>query len=185
MGLLSNNASNLAMDLQVECWLHDVKYVTYDASSGIYWKGQLIDFIRGPERELYQETINDLANQCRHLEVIGVPINIETVVHFGDWFSGMRDDYKYKKLLMNCPDIRVVGKSKIIFIKGDHVAEYTNSQWTFYCKSNDQTDVEWSYFWGQQALINRGYKDLLLSYSDLGHVNQLLEIFNVPINLFD
>ena len=112
-------------------------------------------------------------------------INIETVVHFGDWFSVMNDDYKYKTLLMNCPDIRVCGKSKIIFIQGNHIAEYANKQWAFYCKSNDQTDMEWSYFWGQQALINRGYKGLSLSYSDLDYVNQLLEHFNVPINLFD
>jgi hypothetical protein len=185
MNLLINNASNLAVDLHARYWLHDVEYITCDASSGIYWKGQLIDFIRDPEREFYQETINDLAVQCRHLEAIHVPINIETVVHFGDWFSVMHDDYQYKKLLMNCPDIRVSGRSKIIFIQGNYIAEYANNKWAFYHKSNNQTDVEWSYFWGQQALINRGYKGLSLSYSDLDCVNYLLEHFNVPINLFD
>lgn len=166
-------------------WLHDVEHITCDSKSGVYWKGRLIDFIKDPEQTLYQEYVHNLAIRCQHLESIKVPVNVETVVHFGDWFVMMEDDYKYKRLLMSCPDIRVSADLKIIFISGKHIAEFTGSDWQYYSKDQDQSDSEWSDSWDHNALVKKGYKDLPLSYSDLDGLNNFLEYFNVPVNLFD
>lgn len=185
MSLLTNNAKNPTVNLQTGYWLHGIEFISCDASTkSVYWKGQLIDFVSDPNGDRHKEYINVLAARCKHLEAIQVPINIETVVHFGDWFSTMHNDYQYKTLLMNCPNIYVSGKSKIILVKGDRVVEYNNKKWRFYC-TGSLSDTEWSWFFGQEACVKRGYEELSLSYSDLDSVNQSLEYFNVPVDLFD
>jgi len=185
MQQLMENINIHSNSVLTDCWLHDVEYITCDSKSCVYWKGLLIDFIKDPEKTLYQEYVHNLAIRCQHLESIKVPVNVETVVHFGDWFVMMEDDYKYKRLLMNCPDIRVSADLTIIFISGNHIAELTGNDWQYYSKGQDQSDIEWSDSWGHNALVKKGYKDLPLSYSDLDGLNNFLEYFNVPINLFD
>lgn len=185
MQQLAEHQSRDAHHLLINDWLHGIEYMTFDKNHCIYWKGFLIDFIKEPEQAHFQGYITDLAVQCQHLESIDVPINIETVVHFKDWFSTMKSDYKYKPLLMNCPDIRVSANLKIMVIQGDHVAEFSGNRWYYYSKGKDETQEEWSYRWNQQLLINRGYNGLPLSYSDLDGLNRFLEHFNVPVNLFD
>ncbi len=166
-------------------WLHGITYLTADTLDRVFWKGQFIDFVKEPFEEESQSYLLELASRCRHLEELDIPINIETVVHFGHWFIPMSKDHPYKDLLLCCPDIRVSNKQIMLIMIGDQVAEYDGKQWCYHCKKSDQPDSEWFALWDQFALEAKGYTGLPLCYSDLDGLSHCLRYFHVPVDLRD
>lgn len=86
----------------------------------IYWKGIHIEHFsfRDPTEE--QEAINHLCIRCAHLEKIGVPVNISTVVWHWSWFASSQQRDPWNNILLSIHSLYVHKKTGEVAIPSNH-----------------------------------------------------------------
>jgi hypothetical protein len=78
------------------------EHLTKDHLCWVYWRGIQVEHytFSDPQDEL--RAAKDLAERCRHLEGIGVPVNSRTAIWFWSWFAGMKADHPHRRFMSEC-----------------------------------------------------------------------------------
>jgi hypothetical protein len=59
----------------VEPWYHDIEYLLKDHHRYVYWKGVQVDHYSFDKYEDAHEAALELADRCRTLEMLGIPVS--------------------------------------------------------------------------------------------------------------
>lgn len=73
-------------------WLHDIEHLTIDHQGFVYWKGQYVEHytMALAYSEKGRLASEDLAARCRHLEPLGVAINVDSVIWHWDRYKDLQ-----------------------------------------------------------------------------------------------
>lgn len=159
----------------------EINDLYFTVSGHIYWKRHYIaSFNDSFNEEIYNELLV-LADNCKHLESINVPVNHCTAYSHFHWFKEMKNDEPYKTLLSRCPLIRV-GRDKIVFIFKRAATKFDGERWHSFILPPVNT-IEWFENWSTDSLIYQGFGQVPLTWSDLDGLLNCFLHFNIPTNL--
>ena len=68
--------------------MYGIEELTKDGQGYILWKGHEVEHYSFRSEENERPAAEKLAGRCRHLEALGVPVNISTAVWSWSWFEG-------------------------------------------------------------------------------------------------
>ena len=68
----------------VEPWYHDIEYLRKDHHGYVYWKGIQVDHYSFDKYEDAHEAALELADRCRTLEMLGIPVS---TAHQAWWYD--------------------------------------------------------------------------------------------------
>lgn len=146
---------------------HGINELSKDGQGYVYWKDAQVEhysFAQDAEgRRREAEAAATLAERCKHLENIGVPVSSNTAVWAWDWFATMPAHSPFKNLLARCPSImeKDDGTVMLVFARARKAVVFDASR-CFVLAINDedlrQDDLSGVGGFSYHGLVAKGYK---------------------------
>lgn len=175
--------------------LFGIPELTYDGVGYIYWKGQEVEHYNCPTDPGMKPNAIRLAERCRYLESIDVPVRTGTAIWKWNWFDGLPADHPYKNFLVQLCSIYKNRKTNHIMIcpgSGRVGFIFDGQQWTKYkrfeindenCRDEDIFDYHPCHKEGYKVLDIEAVRGSL-TYVDWQSLTNWLETNNIPTDLF-
>lgn len=94
---------------------HGIEELTKDWEGFVYWKGIHVEHYSYNDKTEEAEAAKTLADKCRHIESLGLPVSGSKVVWCWSWFSNLRPDEPYLQLLAKLPSMYENTEGAIVF----------------------------------------------------------------------
>jgi hypothetical protein len=126
--------------------LFGIPELTYDGTGYIYWKGQEVDHYNCPTDPEMKPNAIRLAERCRYLESIDVPVRTGTAIWKWNWFDAIPADHPYKNFFFNLCSIYQHPETKAIMIVPSYgrVGYLFDGEWKKYKRFEINDDNMWN-----------------------------------------